>query len=213
MSRIEIQPHLSVSPAKDEEPMAAAEAPPMQASSNSGAKPPMAPKPPPRSGERVIPIFVEGRNEPVVPKMKPGGAAEQPPPPPPPRHERREEAFEEPPFQDRGFDDFADFPHFGGRSFGFSRPHGRQQRQFGEPFWAQHPQQPPPAPPQKRPMSAQPPPNKRPTDKPQPAPAEQPPKFERPQPPVNDPLAKVAAVQKDVEELMKEVLNSYLKLA
>lgn len=183
--------------------MAASESAPTQA---TPAKPPVAPKPPPRSGERVIPIFVEGRNEPVVPKMKPGGSGvEQPPPAPPPRHE---EAFEEP-FQERGFDDFADFPSFGGRSFGFSRPHGRQQRPFGEPFWSQYPpQQPPPAPPQKRPMSAQPPPNKRPTDKPQPAPAEHPPKFERPPPPVNDPLAKVAAVQKDVEELMKEVLNT-----
>ncbi|XP_059477450.1 BAG domain-containing protein Samui [Neocloeon triangulifer] len=189
VSRIEIQPSTPRGPA---EPPAPAGNP----SSNPG-KPPVPPKP--KGGERVIPIFVEGRSEPLVPKdVPPHDRPQQPPPQPPPQQ----------PFPERraDFDDFTDFAQFPSRAFGdsafadrFARPPdfpARHQRHFGEPFWAHRPgaqqgaQQPPPSPPQKRPMAAQSPPTKRTPEK---------------APPANDPLSKVAVVQKDVDDLMQQI--------
>jgi len=236
VSRIEIQPQPPSKPQMQEEAASGnpGPSPPNPGSANPG-KPPLAPKPQTKSGERVIPIFVEGRSEPNVPKgAHAASAAPQPPPKMqqkqfPSEPQQQEEPKMAPPFPERhsmDYDDFADFPHFPSRSFGespfgerFSRPEfpSRQQRHFGEPFWAQRPSQqqpqPPPSPPQKRPMAAQSPPTKRATEKPQPKAPEQPPKVEKPAPPppppVNDPIAKVAAVQKDVEDLMKEVNSKF----
>ncbi|XP_065341340.1 BAG domain-containing protein Samui isoform X1 [Cloeon dipterum] len=223
VSRIEIQPSAPKAPGEVSGSPAATNPGVQMPSSSAGnssanpGKPPVAPKQQTKSGERLIPIFVEGRSEPVFPKES-HERPQQSPPQPPPQFEQQQHPFPE---RSANFDDYTDFPQFKSRGFSesafadrFARPDftNRNQRPFGEPFWAhrgsgsahqpQHPQQPPPSPPQKRPMPAQSPPTKRTQEQ---APAAENAAPPPPPPPVNDPLSKVAAVQKDVDALMREI--------
>ncbi|CAB3376450.1 Hypothetical predicted protein [Cloeon dipterum] len=223
VSRIEIQPSAPKAPGEVSGSPAATNPGVQMPSSSAGnssanpGKPPVAPKQQTKSGERLIPIFVEGRSEPVFPKES-HERPQQSPPQPPPQFEQQQHPFPE---RSANFDDYTDFPQFKSRGFNesafadrFARPDfaNRNQRHFGEPFWAhrgsgsahqpQHPQQPPPSPPQKRPMPAQSPPTKRTQEQ---APAAENAAPPPPPPPVNDPLSKVAAVQKDVDALMREI--------
>jgi BCL2-associated athanogene 3 len=226
VSRIEIQPKMPGNPnvqqcTQQQQPPS----PPIY--SSSPGKPPMVPKPTdkkPSSNVRHIPIFVEGRDEPVLPK----DVTDDPKPVPPtaahgPVYPEDFTAefptnphFVDSPFTERVFTDhpFADKfsrpqfsnvfqqPHYGTppqqhsfRQQGF--PHSQQQQ-----FSTSHQQQ--PVPPQKRPTASQAPPTKRPTDAPAPAKTASPPPP--PPPPVaNDPLSKVAAVQKNVDSLTEQV--------
>ncbi|XP_063240288.1 BAG domain-containing protein Samui-like [Bacillus rossius redtenbacheri] len=138
-------------------------------------KPPVAPKqqPPPQqpsspkqpSGGNVrhIPIFVEGRDEPVLPKnVGPSSYVPKPSPPPPPHS-------------------------------------------FGRPMFNTHhhyePQTPPQTPPQARkfqPQQQAPPPPPPPQQQQQAPPKPQP-------PPANDPISRVMAVQRDIDELAVKV--------
>jgi hypothetical protein len=213
VSRIEIQPTIpGVQPAQ--QPPQQASSPPVY--SSSPGKPPMAPKQPASKtagNVRHIPIFVEGRDEPVLPKDSTDNVK------PAPEH------FSE--FPERhNFSDHFSRPQFGGafHQQHFGTPPKQQHHSFQsppqqQPFFSQsppqqhnfnphqtthgfHPQQPQqPAPPQKRPTASQAPPTKRSTDAPTsntppPAPAA---------PPANDPLSKVAAVQKNVDALTEQV--------
>lgn len=209
VSRIEIQPTIPGAQQVQQPPQQPS--PPPVYSSSPG-KPPVAPKqaaPKPASNVRHIPIFVEGRDEPVLPKDTTDGV-------------KPTEHFTE--FSERpDFSDHFSRPQFGSsfhqQHFGtppkhqpfhpppsqhtfHSQPSSQQHtfhpQQTSHGFHPQQPQQ--PAPPQKRPTASQAPPTKRPTDPPTASPPPPPPPA-----PSNDPLAKVAAVQQDVDALTEQV--------
>ncbi|KAF4522070.1 hypothetical protein B566_EDAN004053 [Ephemera danica] len=218
VSRIEITPKVPGNPNVQQCSQQQPPSPPIY--SSSPGKPPMAPKPPPTnkagSNVRHIPIFVEGRDEPVLPK----DVTDSSKPAPTGAHaSAHAEHFTtdfpgNPHFADAAFTDhaFSDHP-FADR---FSRPQFsnafHHPNQFGPSpqqhtfrttgFHPQPQQQQQPVPPQKRPTASQAPPTKRPTDTPAPSATAPPPP---PQPPVNDPLAKVAAVQSNVDALTEQV--------
>nr|CAD7568550.1 unnamed protein product [Timema californicum] len=178
VSRINITPVNSAEPATKQ-----------CGSPDAQGKPPMAPKPPQHqqqvpsspkptpkqqgSNIRHIPIFVEGRDEPVLPK----NISE-------PSYIPKPSQFHQPPHPSHSY----------GTSPKFTSHHQFQPRQPS----------PPPASQPKRPsasQSQQQPPQPKAPMKPQQEPPKPPPEAPSP----NDPISRVAVIQKDVDDLMKKV--------
>ncbi|XP_069692167.1 BAG domain-containing protein Samui isoform X2 [Periplaneta americana] len=180
---------------------------PVTVTSESHAKPPVAPKQPQQQAQqqstptkqagnvRHIPIFVEGRDEPILPKNVGTEKVEQVFP-------TREQVFT----SQHSPHSFGRPPPFGSHHFyqqppqpspapqaprGFQQPQSPKVQRQAKP---QQPQQQQPPPPQQQ--QQQPPPPQQ-----QPQPQQQ---HHQP-PPANDPISRVRAVQKDVEELKAKV--------
>lgn len=149
-----------------------------------------------KSNERVIPIHVEGRDEPVIPKQQTNQTYSQPPPQTEKMFGQHRPGFgtwkrDETPYYTGDPKFFQSDPHFDGGVFTQERPN--QERHFsntGAFKQQQHPQQTtPPPPPQKSPT---PPPQQQ-----QPPPPPQPVKL--------GPIDQIQRIQKDVLELMNQV--------
>ncbi|KAF5269572.1 hypothetical protein FQR65_LT05910 [Abscondita terminalis] len=153
-----------------------------------------------KSNERVIPIHVEGRDEPVVPKHANQTFAQ-----PPPQTDRgfgqKPQGFgqwkrSESPFYTG--DSFSSEPHYEGRHQFFTG-HPQQQQHFpttGTFNKQQKPQTPPPA---QQPKSATPPPQPPQQQQQQ----QQPPPQQPPRP--TGPISQIQCIQRDVLELMGQV--------
>lgn len=162
-----------------------------QQQTGDAQKPPMAPPKPqpqqqpqpqaqsqPKSNVRHIPIFVEGRDEPVLPKnIEPEVFTQTQAP----------QSFTRPPPQPFQYNQFQQQPP--------------QRKQQTPPQYEQHP---PPQQRQQPPQQRQQPPQQQ--QKPEPTPPA--PQEQQPEPPkvnVNDPLYRVSLVQKEVDELKAQV--------